>query len=51
MTWPLAMEARGYQGGEGRTRLREIRLRRLDLLFLSTGLMVALGIRLIEVYV
>lgn len=46
----LAMEVRGYQGGEGRTRLREIRLRRLDLLFLSAGLVVALGIRLIEVY-
>lgn len=35
----VAMEARCYRGGEGRTRLRQMRYERLDLLF-ATGILV-----------
>lgn len=33
----VAMEARGYHGGEGRTRFRELRFRRSDALALAVG--------------
>lgn len=31
----MAMEARGYQGGEGRTKLRELRFQRIDFIVLA----------------
>ncbi|GEN55154.1 energy-coupling factor transporter transmembrane component T family protein [Halobacillus faecis] len=37
----MAMEARGYQGGEGRTKLRELRISKLDIsLYVLFGLLV-----------
>ncbi|WP_203289337.1 energy-coupling factor transporter transmembrane protein EcfT [Metabacillus sp. cB07] len=41
----VAMEARGYQGGEGRTKLRELTWRALDTIIL--GLLIAVGIVLL----
>lgn len=42
----LAMEVRCYAGGEGRTRLRELRMREADYLFLAGALLAAVGVRL-----
>jgi energy-coupling factor transport system permease protein len=36
----VAMEARGYVGGEGRTNFHELRLRRTDYLWLAAGILV-----------
>jgi energy-coupling factor transport system permease protein len=42
-----AMESRGYRGGEGRTRYRELRFRRRDALALAgTALILAVGVLL-----
>ncbi len=40
----LAMEARGYAGGEGRTRLRQLRIGRSDLAWLTIGLLLIFSI-------
>lgn len=39
----LAMEARGYAGGEGRTRMRRLRVRLLDVLWLIIGVLIILA--------
>lgn len=44
----LAMEARGYRGGAGRTRYRELRLRPLDALAGSLGVLVLVGALLMD---
>ncbi|HEY6674583.1 MAG TPA: energy-coupling factor transporter transmembrane component T, partial [Rubrobacteraceae bacterium] len=38
-----AMESRGYRGGEGRTRYRELRFRARDALALATAALVVVG--------
>ncbi|WP_067842392.1 energy-coupling factor transporter transmembrane component T family protein [Amphibacillus sediminis] len=40
----MAMEARGYQGGEGRTKLRELSIRRLDWSAMLVFLVVIIGL-------
>jgi energy-coupling factor transport system permease protein len=40
----LAMEARGYAGGEGRTRLHVLRIRAIDLLWLVGGMLMIVGL-------
>lgn len=39
----MAMEARGYQGGEGRTKLRELSLRKLDIQMFVIFALVVIG--------
>ncbi|GGA88057.1 energy-coupling factor transporter transmembrane component T family protein [Ornithinibacillus halotolerans] len=39
----MAMEARGYQGGEGRTKLRELKIRKLDIYVFLVFLLVIAG--------
>ena len=38
------MECRCYHGGEGRTRLRQLKYQRLDLLFLLGALVLCVGV-------
>ncbi|MEC5425554.1 energy-coupling factor transporter transmembrane protein EcfT [Virgibacillus sp. C22-A2] len=40
----MAMEARGYQGGEGRTKLRELRINRRDILIYLLFILVVAGL-------
>ena len=40
----MAMEARGYRGGEGRTRLRELEIVRRDYLAIGLFLIVMIGL-------
>ncbi|MDC3417827.1 energy-coupling factor transporter transmembrane component T family protein [Aquibacillus salsiterrae] len=40
----MAMEARGYQGGEGRTKLRELRIEKIDILAFITFGIVLIGL-------
>ena len=40
----VAMECRCYHGGEGRTRMRQLRYRRSDVLFLTGGLVLCVGV-------
>ena len=40
----IAMECRCYHGGEGRTRMRQLRYRRGDVLFLTGGLVLCVGV-------
>ena len=40
----IAMECRCYHGGEGRTRLRQLKYQRLDLLFLLGALVLCVGV-------
>ena len=41
----LAMEARGYHGGEGRTRLKELKFAKLDYAaFIASALILALAV-------
>ncbi|HEB13169.1 MAG TPA: energy-coupling factor transporter transmembrane protein EcfT [Actinobacteria bacterium] len=40
----LAMEARGYAGGEGRTRMRQLKIEPIDLAWLIIGLLVIFSI-------
>lgn len=40
----VAMECRCYHGGEGRTRMRQLRYRRSDVLFLAGGLVLCVGV-------
>ena len=40
----IAMECRCYHGGEGRTRLRQLKYRRADILFLLGGLALCVGV-------
>jgi len=43
----VAMECRCYHGGEGRTRLRQLKFRRNDFLVLAFGLVLAVGMGLL----
>ena len=38
-----AMESRGYRGGEGRTRYRELRFRARDAIALAVALLILVG--------
>ncbi|WP_138420149.1 energy-coupling factor transporter transmembrane component T family protein [Aquibacillus sediminis] len=40
----MAMEARGYQGGEGRTKLRELKIEGRDLFVISLFLLIIIGL-------
>lgn len=40
----MAMEARGYQGGEGRTKLRELRVERRDILMFVLFVFIIIGL-------
>ncbi|MYL59964.1 energy-coupling factor transporter transmembrane protein EcfT, partial [Virgibacillus halodenitrificans] len=40
----MAMEARGYQGGEGRTKLRELKIEKRDMLIFVLFLFVVAGL-------
>lgn len=46
----MAMEARGYQGGEGRSRLRDLRLNRTDYLILLIFVLVITTLFLVRSY-
>lgn len=46
----MAMEARGYQGGEGRTKLRQLKIKRMDLIVLLFFLVVVTGLFLTRNY-
>ncbi|WP_042145446.1 energy-coupling factor transporter transmembrane protein EcfT [Paucisalibacillus sp. EB02] len=40
----MAMEARGYQGGEGRTKLRQLKIKNIDIFVLLVFLLVVTGL-------
>ena len=40
----MAMEARGYQGGEGRTKLRQLKVRKMDIIVLLFFLLIIAGL-------
>ncbi|TQS76044.1 energy-coupling factor transporter transmembrane protein EcfT [Ornithinibacillus gellani] len=46
----MAMEARGYRGGEGRTKLRELKIMKLDIAIFILFAAVAAGLFLTRVY-
>ena len=46
----MAMEARGYQGGEGRTKLRELRIEKPDILVIILVVLVIAGLLLTRNY-
>ena len=46
----MAMECRCYHGGEGRTKMKQLHLRRLDFLILSVTLLVCAGVILINIF-
>lgn len=46
----MAMEARGYQGGEGRSRLRELQLVRIDFMILVLFVLVIAALFLVRSY-
>ncbi|MDC3414610.1 energy-coupling factor transporter transmembrane component T family protein [Terrihalobacillus insolitus] len=45
----MAMEARGYQGGDGRTKLRELRIEGIDYLAISVFFLIVIGLFLTRV--
>ena len=46
----MAMECRCYHGGEGRTKMKQLHLRRLDFLILAVTLLVCAGVILINIF-
>ncbi len=46
----MAMECRCYHGGEGRTKMKQLHLRRLDFLILTVTLLVCAGVILINIF-
>ena len=46
----MAMEARGYQGGEGRSKLRELKYRKLDIAAFITFLVVIIVLFIVRNY-
>lgn len=46
----MAMEARGYQGGEGRTKLRELRYKKRDVLSIILFSLIILGVFYVRNY-
>ncbi|MEN2769084.1 energy-coupling factor transporter transmembrane component T family protein [Ornithinibacillus xuwenensis] len=46
----MAMEARGYQGGEGRTKLRQLRIKRIDVFVFITFAIIVAGLLITRNY-
>src|SRR5699024_465833 len=46
----MAMEARGYQGGEGRTKLRELKIQKVDIWIYVLFVLVVIGLFLTRTY-
>ena len=46
----IAMECRCYQGGEGRTRMKQLRMTKLDVLCIIFTILVIAGVVLLDIF-